>query len=86
MIVRQVSKTWKKLGDEVFILDGKNELTHSLNETAAWFWMILEQQSDYEKILDIMVDTYNVTREDAQNDLNNLIDELKTKGLITIDG
>jgi len=86
MNIRRTDKTWKKVGEEVFILDGQNELTHSLNETAAWFWMVLASESHYEKLLRQFIDVYDVDMEIAQNDLDELVKQLKAKGLVTIDG
>lgn len=81
-MLKRVEKNWKKVGSEVFILDGAEEKTHSLNETAGWVWMTLAQECSFEALFRSFLDDFEVGEDTARRDLQELVKQLVEKGLI----
>ena len=54
----------------------------SLNETGAYIWKKLEENKDTDEIIKDMLDDYEVSLEQAQNNVNEFLSNLKTLGII----
>lgn len=73
---------WRKIENEIFIVDPLNERIHELNETASFiFSMINENKNKYE-ILKKMVEEYNVDEDVCRKDLDDIISDFISKGII----
>jgi len=49
----------------------------TLNETGAFFWELLEKGTTIEKMLEKVVEEYDVSSEKASKDINNFIEKLQ---------
>lgn len=54
----------------------------SLNETGVYIWKKLEENKDTDEIIKDMLDDYEVSLEQAQNNVNEFLSNLKTLGII----
>lgn len=53
---------------------------YQINETAAFFWRLLEKQLDEEEILDEITAEYETGREEVRRDLRQFIEALQEQG------
>jgi len=54
----------------------------TLNETGAFFWELLEKGTTIEKMLEKVVEEYDVSSEKASKDINNFIEKLQKEGIL----
>ena len=54
----------------------------SLNDTGAFIWKQLENDTTKETIVSAMLDEYEVTEEQAQNDVDAFIEKMTEAGLL----
>ena len=73
----------RKIGDEIFIFDRKLSRIHSFNKVGSIIWERIKENVDTESIVDSLTKHFEIDRETARKDLNEFIDELKNKKIIT---
>jgi len=79
----------RRIGDEyVIIVPGKESVdlteVYTLNETSAWIWEQLKNEDfTMEKIVELVLDHYDVDQEMAMNDVKTFLDIL-IKGKLII--
>lgn len=79
---RQLSTT---LAGEVVILDIERGVYYGLDAVGADVWTRLQSPSRLDDLVDHVVDLYDVDRPTAQADIQSLVHELLTLGLIERD-
>lgn len=79
---RQLSTT---LAGEVVILTLHDGVYYGLNEVGAYVWQLLQSPRRVCELLDGIVAEYDVTRETADADLQQLLAELAERQLVDID-
>lgn len=72
----------RKVGDEVFVLHKKNKRLHTFNATGAFIWDLLTNGTDSENVIDNVVQAYEVDRQTAREDVQQLIDLCKHEKLL----
>lgn len=77
----------RKVNDvPVAVAVGKDNLNFNgmikLNETGCFIFKLLERNITEEKILEKIIDNYNVSKEVAKNSINNYLDILRKNDLI----
>lgn len=53
-----------------------------LNETGAFIWRELENDTDAESIAQKLCDEYSIDKQTALNDVNSIVSQLKSAGVI----
>ena len=71
------------LGDELVALDPERGECFGFNEVATWIWRRLAKPATFEQLRDELLADYEVGSEQCTHDLNDLLDDLSAKGLIT---
>jgi len=66
------------IGDEAVNFDG----IRTLNETGAFLWKQIEQGADEDKIVNALMEEYEVDEETAKNDVSEFVNLLINNGLI----
>ncbi len=74
----------QEIDGETILLDMHGELYFSLNEVGTCIWQHLQEPCTLKKIFAKMIDEYNVEAEQLQNDLDDLLDQLLSAGLVTV--
>ncbi len=77
--------TVQEVGDELLVLHRATNQLHHLNATASWIFRQLDSQSTWQSIVAGMVETFDVDATAAERDALNLLDQLRSSGLIAID-
>jgi len=66
------------------LLDLQGECYFSLNEVGTRIWQLLQCDSSVGEALDALSDEYDVSREQLESDVGELLDRLKEAGLLTL--
>ncbi len=74
------------LEDGVVLLNMETGRYFSLNETGAFIWGLLESAASIEQLVSRIIEAYEVTPEDAERQVRELLAELATERLIAGDG
>ena len=73
------------LGDEAAILNLKNTVYYGLNPVGARVWTLLQQQPrTIGELRDVLVDEYDVDTRRCEADLLELLDKMRSEGLIQV--
>ena len=73
-----------KIDEEVVILNSHSGNYYGLDEVGARIWEIMEKPCAISKILNTLLDEYDVERQQCEHDLLLLIDALDTRGLVNV--
>lgn len=73
----------QKLNSKMVIFDGETSLLYTFNETASFIFQKIKRGVDRKKILEALVEKYDVGKTKATEDLNDLIKSLLKKKIIS---
>lgn len=73
------------LEDEAAILDLKDGVYYGLDPVGASIWNLLQKPVKVGKILETLLEEYEVGEEECRIDLLELLEEMKEKGLVKIE-
>ena len=72
------------LGDEAAILNLKNTVYYGLNPVGARVWNLLQQPHTIGELRDALVDEYDVDAGRCESDLLELLEKMRSEGLIQV--
>ena len=72
----------QKLDDKTVIFDGEESVLYTFNETASFIFKKLKKGEEKKKIIEMVEKKYDITKEKAEKDFNELIADLKKKKII----
>ena len=75
----------KDLAGEAVLLDLATGTYFGLNEVGTRIWHLIEEHGSIEPVVRTLLDEYDASEKQARADLDALIDQLRTKGLVRID-
>ncbi len=70
------------IGGDYIILDRDGEQVHQLNETASFIWTLIDGERRVDEIVDALCEAYDVPRERAHRDVNDVIESFVAAGLL----
>ncbi|MCX7716759.1 MAG: PqqD family protein [Endomicrobia bacterium] len=73
---------YRKIGENVYIVDSKNSMLYKLNETASLIWEGISKGESISKIIKKILSEYEIDYQTVKSDVEELIDQLKDKSLI----
>jgi len=73
---------YRKIVGEYYILLPKEKTIHRLSDVASFIWEHLTDNSDENDIVNKIIEEYDVSREDAEKDMKEFIDELVEKNIL----
>ena len=74
------------LDGEAAILNLKDGVYYGLNPVGARIWRLVQEPVTLDRILEVILEEYDVEAEQCLQDTTELLEELQNKGLVTIDG
>ena len=79
-LLRQVANTWVvlPLGPAEISFDGMMKLNHS----GAFLWKQLEQEKEFESLVDALTMEYEVSRDQAETDVEEFLEKLIKAGCV----
>lgn len=73
-------------GSEIVVPVGKTAMQFNgmitLNESGAFFWDCLKEETTKEKVVEKVLEIYEVSREKAEEDVSSFIDMLRENALL----
>jgi hypothetical protein len=76
----------KKIEATLFILDRKNSILHSFNETGTFLWELLQSNLPAQELGLRLADEFDVGLEQAQRDVDEFLNMLEVQKLIVLGG
>ena len=67
------------------LLDLNSESYFGLDEVGTRIWQLLKEGKDLQQLTEIMLDEYDVSPEQLQMDLDELIEKLSEAGLVSVE-
>ena len=74
---------WKKVGEELVLLDYERGVYFGLDSVGARVWQLIDEVHDTDRIVETLLDEYDVARETLASDVHSLIHDLEERGLLT---
>lgn len=72
----------KQIGDVCTLLNLRTGVFYTFNETASFFWKLIEKQTPFEEVSTLVTQEYDVTHEEVRHDYATFIDFLATEQLL----
>ena len=82
MLVRNPSVLWRELDGEAILLDPQAGCSYNLNPVGTLIWKLLDGQHDTKSIVAAICEAYEVEPEQAERDVQRLLDDLLTNKLV----
>jgi len=73
-----------RLADEIVILGLRDSVYYGLSDVGARIWDLVQTRRTLGEIVSVLIEEYDVSREEAAAGLDRLIRELETRGLVAI--
>jgi hypothetical protein len=73
-----------RLGDEIVILGLRDSVYYGLSDVGARIWDLIQTRRTLGEIVSVLLDEYEVSREEAAAGVDQLIKEPETRGLVGI--
>jgi hypothetical protein len=83
-ITRVEDVIWRQIGDELVVIKDDGLSVHVLNKTAAHIWEMCNGDYQPTEIAASVFERFDVTLEEANADVNELLATLEEKGLLTL--
>lgn len=74
----------QEVDNETILLDIKTEEYFSLNEIGGMFYQLLKVESNLKKVLEELMEHFEVPAEQLEKDLLTFVSALEEKGLVTL--
>ena len=80
-VYRASDLIWRRIGDEVVIITPDGQTTHLLNRTAGFIWEIMDDSS-VNDMVGKTCERFNVSAEEAHQDIESIIEKMLQLGII----
>jgi hypothetical protein len=74
---------YKKVGEEMVLLDFERGIYYGLNPVGARVWELLAEGKTTDEIIDRLTGEFDVQRTDAKGDVMALMEDLAANGLLS---
>ncbi len=71
--------------DELVLLGMKDGIYYGLNPIGAFIWEKIKEPKTIDEVRDAILEEYDVSEEESEKDLIELLGEMATKGLIIVE-
>ncbi|MGL5832635.1 MAG: PqqD family protein [Waterburya sp.] len=75
---------YSEVADEAVILEVESGVYYGLNSVGVDIWRWLQQPQTEERLLDLVLEEYEVTPEKAEQDLQSILKEMLNAGLLDV--
>jgi len=75
---------WRIIENEAVILKIKNTTYYSLDPVGTYIWQQIESSPTFDEILDRLTKDYDVSRERAAEDLDELLSDLREELILEV--
>jgi len=74
----------QEVDEETILLDANSEEYFSLNETGTIFYKLLKEEASLQDVIEILYDTFEISKEQLENDLLAFTTALQEKNLLIV--
>ena len=74
----------RQVGDETVILDLTSGMYFGLDPVGARIWQLLSEGQQVDAVVSILLNEYEVPEEQLRQDVNSLVSELVSRGLVEL--
>lgn len=74
----------QEVDNETVLLDLHNEIYFGLDEIGTHIWQLLQEHKQLQEVYDIILQEYDVSEQQLENDFNALLQQLVEKSLVTL--
>ena len=78
------SVIYRDVSGEVVLLNLQSGVYYGLDSVGSRMWQLLMEQRPLDDVCAVMLDEYDVPADVLRADLSKLVDELSSKGLVTV--
>jgi coenzyme PQQ synthesis protein D (PqqD) len=78
------SVIYRDVSGEVVLLNLQSGVYYGLDPVGSRMWQLLMEQRPLDDVCSVMLEEYDVTVDVLRADLSRLVDELASKGLVTV--
>ena len=75
---------FQKIDGNILIVNPKNREVHLLNDTATFIWESIEKQRVINDLAVDLCESYELTQEQAVDELKDFFNNMKNKGLVEL--
>ena len=83
MLQRNATVLWRELDGEAILLNPKEGCSYNLNHIGTLIWKMLDGDHTPDKIAKTICELYEVAYEQALQDVERLLDELRDNNLLS---
>jgi hypothetical protein len=76
---------FQEIGGESVLLDLASEKYFGLDSVGTRFWLLLREQPEIERAIDVLLREYEVTADQLRADLSALLQDLSRAGLVRLE-
>ncbi len=76
---------FKNVGGEIVLLDFDAGVYYGLNEVGSRLWELITDGQTVDQAIEVLLDEYQVTREDLTRDVDAILADLKLNGLVIVE-
>jgi len=80
--LRQQDLDWRQIGDEIVALDARGAAYLGLRGSGAVLWRLLADSATWDEIVTALVETYEIDRTRAAEDVGRFLAILNERGLL----
>lgn len=73
---------WRRVEDEIVAIDLRSSTYFTLNSTAADLFALLAEGATSESLIDMLLETYDTTRDQAVTDVDEFLAALESRDLL----
>ncbi|MCP4650969.1 MAG: PqqD family protein [PVC group bacterium] len=84
LIGRSDQAAWQEVEENVVVVNSNTRKVHILSGIGGRIWQILEHPRQQTDIVNVIMQEYDVAREQAENDVDSFLQELAQKEIIKI--
>ena len=74
----------RKIENEIFVFNRQDSRIHCFNDTGAFLWECVKKTNDSTKIIQFLLDAYEIDNVKAENDTIAFLEQLRDVGLVEI--
>ena len=86
VVVATTEQVSCQLGDESAVLNMKNDVYYGMDPVGARIWRLLQQPRTVWEVRNIILDEYDVDQLRCEQDLLDLLTNMRAEGLIEVNG
>jgi hypothetical protein len=72
-VVQSKDAIWRRIGDDIVVINDDGRSTHVLNKTAAFIWEMCDGKYDIDEITSKICERFDVSFKEAQTDVSDTI-------------